>query len=628
MDNKHPKIPRYHHPTRFDVIVVGGGHAGCEAAMAAARMGLTTLLLSIHIDQIAQMSCNPAIGGLAKGHVVREIDALGGIMAEAIDATGIQFRRLNTKKGPAVRSSRAQADMQHYKSWVKERLEKQNGLHIKQGLVEGFLVDGGRAAGVHTQAGEEFSSRTVVVCSGTFLNGMVHIGDTRYPAGRAGEFPAVSLSSALEGLGLSVGRLMTCTTPRLDAKTIDFDSLEPQHGDPDFIPFSFRNDRIARAQVPCWITKTNERTHRVIQGNLQRSPMISGVMTGAPPRYCPSIEDKVQAFPDRTSHKLFLEPEGLHTKEVYPNGVFTGLPIDVQTEMLRTIPGLEEVQIMRPGYAIEYDFIHPTQLGPDLQVRKVPGLYLAGQINGSSGYEEAAGQGIVAGINAGLGVMGRPPLLLGRDESYIGVLVDDLVTKGTREPYRLLTSRAEHRLLLREDNADLRLMEKGHAVGLVNLEEIEGTREKRRQIEEELDRLNRRRVTVDMGDGRPRKGTSLANALRQPEISYGDLASYDPGFEPLSRRDVSEQVSSQVKYEGYIRRQEAMVERMRRLEGWKIPDDMDYFSMGAISAEVREKLEEVRPATLGQAGRIPGVTPAAVSALMVYLTGKNREAAT
>ena len=593
--------------------------------MAAARMGLTTLLLSIHIDQIAQMSCNPAIGGLAKGHVVREIDALGGIMAEAIDATGIQFRRLNTKKGPAVRSSRAQADMLQYKSWVREKLEGQEGLHIKQGLVEGFLLDGGRVVGVHTQAGEEFSSQAVVVSSGTFLNGMVHIGDTRYPAGRAGEFPAVSLSAALEGAGLKVGRLITCTTPRLDAKTIDFDSLTPQHGDPDFIPFSFRNRRIEREQMPCWITRTNEKTHRVIQENLQRSPMISGVMKGAAPRYCPSIEDKVLAFPGRTSHRLFLEPEGLHTKEVYPNGVFTGLPIDVQIQMLRTIPGLEEVQVMRPGYAIEYDFVHPTQLGPDLQVKKVPGLFLAGQINGSSGYEEAAGQGILAGINAGLRVMGRPPMLLGRSESYIGVMVDDLVTKGTTEPYRLLTSRAEHRLLLREDNTDLRLMEKGYAAGLISTEEVEATREKGRMIQEEMEKLDRHRVTVNVGDGAPRKGASLANALRQPEISYQDLVKYDPGFQPTERRDVSDQVQIQVKYAGYIRRQGAMVEKMKHLEKWNVPDDIDYISLGVISAEVREKLEEVRPRNLGQASRIPGVTPAAVSALMVYLAGKARE---
>ncbi|UCF30917.1 MAG: tRNA uridine-5-carboxymethylaminomethyl(34) synthesis enzyme MnmG [bacterium] len=624
MNRDHRRTKGFRPSTQYDVVVVGGGHAGCEAAMAAARMGLETLLLSISIDQIAQMSCNPAIGGLAKGHVVREIDALGGVMAQAIDATGIQFRRLNTRKGPAVRSSRAQADMLQYKTWMKEKLEGQERLHIKQGLAEGFLMDGAQVVGVHTQAGEEFPARTVVVSSGTFLNGMVHIGDTRYAAGRAGEFAAVSLSAALAGLGLRMGRLMTCTTPRLDAKTIDFRPLTPQNGDPDFVPFSFRNHRIERDQVPCWIARTNEKTHRIIADNLDRSPMISGVMTGAPPRYCPSVEDKVRAFPGRTGHRLFLEPEGLSTREIYTNGMFTGLPIDVQLEMLRTIPGLEEVQIMRPGYAIEYDFVHPTQLGPDLQVKSVPGLFLAGQINGTSGYEEAAGQGLVAGINAGLRVKGDPPLVLGRNESYIGVLVDDLVTKGTSEPYRLLTSRAEHRLLLREDNADLRLMDKGHAVGLITAEEAETTKEKARLIEEEIERLGRHRVTVDLGEGAPRQGSLLFDALRQPEVSYRDLTEYNPGFEPAERRDVADQVQIQVKYEGYIRRQEAMVEKMRHLESLRIPEDIDYSSLGAISAEVREKLEGVRPRTLGQASRIPGVTPAAVSALMIYLAGSNR----
>jgi tRNA uridine 5-carboxymethylaminomethyl modification enzyme len=591
-------------------------------------MGMTTLLLTISIDQVAHMSCNPAVGGLAKGHLVREIDALGGLMAMAIDATGIQYRILNTKKGPAVRSSRAQADMYGYKTWVRERLEAQEGLHIKQGMVEGFLVEEGtggrRVGGVHTQAGEEFLSQCVVVASGTFLNGLIHIGMTNYPAGRAGEFPSVGLSGALEALDLQMGRLKTGTTPRLDAKTIDFDSCQVQHGDEVPKPFSFRTREIDRPQVPCWITRTNQATHDAIRGGLDRSPLYGGVIKGVGPRYCPSIEDKIVRFPDKTGHHVFLEPEGLQTREYYPNGVSTSLPIDVQIRMLRTIPGLEEVQIMRPGYAIEYDFVNPTQLGPDLMVMAVEGLYLAGQINGTSGYEEAAAQGLLAGMNAALKVKGEPPLTLGRDEAYMGVLVDDLVTKGVTEPYRLFTSRAEYRLMLREDNADLRLMEKGYQAGLINDDEVAQLREKVRMVEIGLDEVRNHRVTVSLANGPP-KGTPLAQVLKQPEVSYGDLVNFDQSFVPISEGEAARQVEIQIKYEGYIARQMAMVGKMARLESMAIPENLDYSSLQSLSREVRDRLEDVRPANLGQASRIPGITPAAVSALMIYIKGKGQE---
>jgi len=618
---------RFRDPTHYDVIVIGGGHAGCEAAWASARMGMTTLLLTISIDQVAHMSCNPAVGGLAKGHLVREIDALGGLMAMAIDATGIQYRILNTKKGPAVRSSRAQADMYGYKTWVRERLEAQEGLHIKQGMVEGFLVEEGtggrRIGGVHTQAGEEFLSSAVVVASGTFLNGLIHIGMTNYPAGRAGEFPSVGLSGALEALDLQMGRLKTGTTPRLDAKTIDFDKCQAQFGDEVPQPFSFRTREIDRPQVPCWITRTNQATHDAIRGGLDRSPLYGGVIKGVGPRYCPSIEDKIVRFPDKTGHQVFLEPEGLHTREYYPNGVSTSLPIDVQIRMLRTIPGLEEVQIMRPGYAIEYDFVNPTQLGSDLMVRMVEGLYLAGQINGTSGYEEAAAQGLLAGMNAALRVKGDLPLTLGRDEAYMGVLVDDLVTKGVTEPYRLFTSRAEYRLMLREDNADLRLMEKGYRAGLITDDEVAQLREKAMMIENGLDEVRNHRVTIGLANGPP-KGTSLAQVLKQPEVSYGDLVNFDQGFVPLREGEAARQVEIHIKYEGYIARQMTMVGKMARLESMAIPEDLDYSSLQSLSREVRDRLEDVRPANLGQASRMPGITPAAVSALMIYIKGKGK----
>jgi len=617
-----PDNPRFRDPTNYDIIVVGAGHAGCEAAWAGARMGMNTLLLTISIDQIAHMSCNPAIGGLAKGQLVKEIDVLGGVMGMAIDATGIQYRMLNTRKGPAVRSSRAQADMYHYKTWVREKLEGQERLYIKQGLVEGLLVEKAgnrrRVCGVFTQSGEEFLGDTVVIASGTFLNGLIHVGMTNYPAGRAGEFPSQELSKALAVLDLEMGRLKTGTTPRLDAKSIDFSRCTPQYGDEVPRPFSFRTSRIDREQVPCWITRTNNVTHDIIRSGLDRSPLYGGIIKGVGPRYCPSIEDKIVRFPDKIGHQIFLEPEGLQTREYYPNGIPTSLPIDIQIRMLRSIPGLEEVQIMRPGYAIEYDFVLPTQLGADLMLKKIEGLYLAGQINGTSGYEEAAAQGQLAGINAALRIQGEQPLILRRDEAYMGVLVDDLVAKGVTEPYRLFTSRAEHRLLLREDNADLRLMKRGHALGLISEEEIGLLREKARLIEAGLADVKTRRVSVQMPDS-PRVGVTFQAVLCHGKVSYEDLARFNPEFKPVPDDRVAEQIEIQIKYEGYIKRQQALVDKMLRLDSMVIPEELDYQPLKVLSREIRDRLSEVQPRNLGQASRIPGVTPAAVSALMVYL---------
>ncbi len=623
--------PCFRDPTHYDIVVVGAGHAGCEAAWIGAKMGMSTLLLTISIDQVAHMSCNPAVGGLAKGQLVKELDVLGGLMGMAIDATGIQYRMLNTRKGPAVRSSRAQADMYLYKTWVREQLEALEGLNIKQGFVEGLLWEKAgekrRVRGVFTQAGEEFLGDTVVIASGTFLNGLIHVGMTNYPAGRAGEFPSIGLSEDLAALDLAMGRLKTGTTPRLDAKSIDFSRCTPQYGDEVPRPFSFRTERIERDQVPCWITRTNDVTHDIIRSGLDRSPLYGGVIKGVGPRYCPSIEDKIVRFPDKQGHQIFLEPEGLQTREYYPNGIPTSLPIDIQIRMLRSIPGLEKVQIMRPGYAIEYDFVLPTQLGSDLMLKKVEGLYLAGQINGTSGYEEAAAQGQLAGINAALRIRGDQPLVLGRDEAYMGVLVDDLVTKGVTEPYRLFTSRAEHRLLLREDNADIRLMEKGHSLGLISEEEIGVLRNKERLIEKGLKDLEGRKVAVQVPGG-PRTGATLQKALCHGTISYEDLKRLDPEFEPVRDDDAARQIEIQVKYEGYIRRQRALVDKVARLDSMIIPDGIDYRSLKTLSREIRDHLSEVRPRNLGQASRIPGVTPAAVSALMVFLKrerGKGKE---
>jgi tRNA uridine 5-carboxymethylaminomethyl modification enzyme len=611
----------------YDVIVVGAGHAGCEAALAAARMGHVTLLLTINLDAIALMSCNPAIGGLAKGHLVKEIDALGGEMGKNIDDTGIQFRVLNTKKGPAVRASRAQADKQLYRLRMKHVIEKQDNLELKQGEVVRLHVEDGAVLGVDTREGIRYPGKTVVLTTGTFMRGLIHVGLTNYPGGRAGDPPSVGLSDHLKELGFSVGRMKTGTPARLDGCTIDFSKLEAQYGDEVPLPFSFSTDRIDRPQLPCHIAYTNEKTHDIIRSSLDRSPLYSGVIRGVGPRYCPSIEDKVVRFPEKSRHQTFLEPEGVDTVEVYPSGLSTSLPVDVQYAMYRSIEGLEQVEIMRPAYAIEYDYVDPIQLHASLETKLINNLYHAGQINGTSGYEEAGAQGIIAGINAALKVSGREPLILGRSEAYIGVLIDDLVTLGVGEPYRMFTSRAEYRLLLREDNADLRLREKGHVVGLLPDDAYKNFLMKRAMIDEELGRLRNSKIVQSETDpvflekhsfAGLKNALSFEQFLRRPDATYSDLAEIDPKSQDIPAL-VKEQVEIQIKYQGYIDRQLQEVERASKLEGTRIPDGLDYNLISGFSSEVREKLIRFKPDTLGQASRIPGVTPAAITVLSIAI---------